>query len=192
MAENESLDLQQPGGRRWMHVHDAVRKQKPPEEIAAKIKKRLPRALRKAFKEWGELGVTFKDFLLSRSDDNRLNYFVRQCERHDYAHLFTLTARSYQSANNEQLIRLFLDGILESVFDQITQDVVGREPWSDVATIQAMLERTQRKVSSDVNRIAQKLAADPTWLPTVARRKAESITETESLLTTSMLGIGTK
>lgn len=45
MAENESLDLDQPGGQRWKYVLDAVRKRKSPEEIAHQVKLKLPQAL---------------------------------------------------------------------------------------------------------------------------------------------------
>jgi len=63
MAENESLDLGQPGGQRWKYVLDAVRKRKSPEEIAHQVKLKLPQALSKAHKEFAESGVPLTEFL---------------------------------------------------------------------------------------------------------------------------------
>lgn len=46
MAENESLDLGKPGGKRWLDVLDAVKKQQAPEIVANKASRKLPKALR--------------------------------------------------------------------------------------------------------------------------------------------------
>lgn len=68
MAENESLDLGKPGGQRWIHVFDAVKKQQSSEIVAHRASRKLPQALRKAFKEFAEAGVTFGQLLQSRND----------------------------------------------------------------------------------------------------------------------------
>ena len=61
MAENESLDLGQPGGQRWRHVFDAVRKRKSSADIARQVELKMPKALSKALKEFAECGVPFDE-----------------------------------------------------------------------------------------------------------------------------------
>jgi hypothetical protein len=71
MAENESLDLGNPGGQRWNQFHDAVRKGNPPENAAEIVQRKLPAALRKAFKEFVEHGVSFDQLMAARQAQAR-------------------------------------------------------------------------------------------------------------------------
>src|ERR1700733_8281786 len=115
MAENESLDLGKPGGKRWIDVLDAVKKQQAPEIVAHKASRKLPKALRKAFKEFVESGVSFEQFLKSRNDQKAFARLTRKCQGHEFAHLFAETAAAEANADNRQLVSSFLNGIMDRV-----------------------------------------------------------------------------
>ena len=191
MAENESLDLGHPGGQRWLHVHDAVKKQQSAEEVAHTVTRKLPQALRKAFKEFVEVGVTVEQFFDARHDPKAMARLVRKCQGHDYAHLLAETAAVEFGSDNRQFITTFLNGIVERVSDQITHDVAGTAAWPDIAGVRDFFARVETCVATDVQRIAAKLASDPRWSPTVkSKSKDAAINPTKELLSMSLLGIG--
>jgi len=193
MAENESLDLGDPGGQRWRHVHDAVRKKQSPEEVAHKVTRKLPQALRKAFKEFIEAGVTVEQLLENRHNPKAMAQLVRKCQGHDYAHLLAETAAVETNADDRQFFMSFATGVVERVFDQITQDVAGCTAWPSITGVREFIARVQPLIDGDVKRIAAKLASDPTWLPTVkSKAKGEAVNPTKELLTMSLIGMGKK
>jgi hypothetical protein len=188
MAENESLDLSDPGGQRWRHVLDAVRKRKTPEEIARQVQLKLPKSLRKAFKEFLEKGVSFEQMLASRSDQKTLQQLARKCGSHEYANLFAETAAISVGKSDYELMTSYLNGVVGRFVDQITHRVVGRE-WASIPDVQAMFRDVQRITRSDTQRLAEKLSKDPTWNPTVKpRKKQDKAAATKDLLGVSMLG----
>lgn len=189
MAENESLDLCDPGGQRWNHVHDAVRKGLPAEEVARIASRKLPRALAKTFKELVEAGVSFGDFLRSRGNSEALERLVRKAKGHQYAHLFAETAKMESAGDDRQLITSYLDGIVERVSDQIVQAVGGSARWPSYPEVREFLGDVRRHMDEDMHRIATKLAKNPTWLPTIGRKsKGNAPTLTHELIGVSLLG----
>lgn len=193
MAENESLDLGNPGGQRWNQFHDAVRKGNPPENAAEIAQRKLPAALRKAFKEFVEHGVSFDQLLAARHDPKALAKLVRKCDGHEYAHLFADTAASERTSSNDDLVRSFLNGIVERICDQISQSVVGSAIWQSIPKVRDYLRDVRKHWEPDIQRIAKKLAKDPTWNPTRgSRKKAEKSDDTQQLLGMSLMGIAKK
>jgi hypothetical protein len=193
MAENESLDLGKPGGQRWIDVVDAVKKQQSPEMVAHKASRKLPKALRKAFKEFAEAGVSFEEFLRNRNDPKALARLVRKCQGHEYAHLFAETAAAEADADNCQLIGAFSNGIVDRVTDQIIQELAGGTVWPDLPSIRRFFSQVRRCLEPDIQRIAKKLADDPSWSPTVRRGKKDGVANpTQDLLTVSLLGMTKK
>lgn len=188
MAENESLDLADPGGQRWRHVLDAVRKRKTPEEVAKQIELKLPKALRKAFKEFLEKGVSFEQLLENRNDQKKLQQMARKCGSHEYANLFAETAAISGGKTDSEMLISYFNGILDRIADQITHEVAGRE-WASIPDLQALFSDVRRITKQDMKRLSEKLANDPTWNPTVkARKKRDKVEETKDLLGVSMLG----
>jgi hypothetical protein len=193
MAENESLDLGNPGGQRWSHVHDAVRKGQSAEDVAKVAKRKLPAALRKAFKEFADLGVPFEQFLANRHDNKTLGRLVRKCQGHEYAHLFAETAAMEAAGDDRQVIGSYLDGMVERVNEQIAQDVAGSAHWPSFPKIREFLKEVRQHLGPDMQRIAGKLARDPTWNPTISRgKKGEKANPTKEMLNVSLLGMNRK
>lgn len=188
MAENESLDLGQPGGQRWKRVLDAVRKMKSPEDIARQVELKLPQALRKAFKEFVECGVPFDEFMRNRDDAKALRRLVRKCDGHEFANLFEQTAAISVGENDRQLLHSYLDGVLDRVVDQITHKVVGAE-WESIDDVRTVFNEVRELIEPDVARLASKLDDKHDWNPTVKPRNQEQKAEdAESLMRVSLLG----
>lgn len=77
--ENESLDLREPGVQCWKHLLSAVRKKLPIEETVRQVELKLPKAIRKAFAEFGECGVDLfqsNDYLKSPRSLEHLKAFL--------------------------------------------------------------------------------------------------------------------
>lgn len=140
MAENESLDLGNPGGQRWNQFHDAVAKGSSSEDAAEIAQRKLPRALRKAFKEFLESGVSFEQLMAARHEPKLLERLVRKCDGHEYAHLFAEIALSEPTSTNENLIRSYLDGIVERISDQVALDVLGSANWPNLGKIRDYIQ----------------------------------------------------
>ncbi len=188
MAENESLDLTDPGGQRWRHVLDAVKKRKTPAEIARQVELKLPKSLRKAFKEFLEKGVSLEQLLANRNDPKVLQKLARKCGSHEYANLFAETAAISVGKSDSQLLTSYFDGVVDRFVDQITHRVVGRE-WGSIPDVQAMFRDVRRIVRPDIQRLADNLAKNPEWSPTVKpRSKQEKSAATKDLLQVSLLG----
>ena len=188
MAENESLDLGQPGGQRWKHVLDAVQKRKSPPDIARQVELKLPQALSKALKEFVECDVTFDEFMKSRDDTKALKRLVRKCNGHEFANLFEQTAAISAGENDRRLLGSFLDGVLDRVVDQITHKVVGAE-WESIENVRTVFNEVRELVQPDIDRLTRKLDDNHGWNPTVKPRNQEQKAEdAQSLMRVSLLG----
>jgi hypothetical protein len=191
MAENESLDLANPGGQRWNHVLDSVRKGKSADDVAHKMSRKIPAALRKALKEFAEAGVTLEALLKVRHDPKQLARLVRKCQGHEYAHLFATTANSQGLAGNEEMMSAFVGAVVERVTDQIIQEVGGTEQWNDLRSLHTFFDQVKQRLESDLQRISRKLAVNPGWSPTARPREKEEVTDpTQDLLSMSLIGVG--
>lgn len=188
MAENESLDLGDPGGQRWRHVLDAVRKRKSAKDVAHQVQLKLPKALRKAFKEFTESGVALEQFLKGRNDQTALRQLVRKCDGHEYANLFVETAAISMGKSDQQLFVSYLNGVLDRIADQIIHKVVGNE-WQTISETQKLFRDVREIVKPDVERIAKGLAESPNRNPTTRPKlKGTKEEQTKDLLRVSMLG----
>lgn len=188
MAENESLDLTDPGGQRWRHVLDAVKKRKTPAEIARQIELKLPKSLRKAFKEFLENGVSLELLIASRNDLKTLQKLTRKCGSHEFAGLFAETAAISSEKSDSQLLTSYLNGIVDRFVDQIIHRVVGHE-WASILDVQVLFRDVRRIIKPDIHRLAESLAKNPACNPTVrSRSKQEKNAASKDLLQVSLLG----
>lgn len=118
---------------------------------------------------------------------------TRKCQGHEYAHLFAETAAAEANGDDRQLITCFLNGIVARVTDQIIQQVAGSTAWPDLISIRDFFSKVHHCLDSDIQRVAQKLADDPDWSPTVrSRKKDEAANPTQELLSVSLIGMTTK
>lgn len=193
MAENESLDLGTRHARRWDAVYDAVRKGQPSERVAKQVGKKLCQSLRKAIKQLAERGVSIETLLANRHSPNILRKLLRQSEGHDYVALFSQTAITEKESSPPALLSAFVGGAWEAISDQIAQHVAGKGPWTNFVDLQIFLNEVSAQIEPEVQRISQKLADDPTWMPTCKVDKSGTKSDpTADMMSMSLLGIQKK
>ncbi len=191
MAENESLVLGDPYAWRWKPVCEAVRKGQPAETIAKKAEKKLHEGLRKALKQLAEKGITLEMLLDSRESPRTLQRLLKQSEGHDYLALFAQTALAQTGGGTKELLHAFVGGIWDTMSDQIAQDVTGDERWPNFVDAQVFLHEVRSLLEPGVQHIAEKLADDPSWMPTCKRESSEDKTDPAAeMLGNSLLGRG--
>lgn len=190
MAENESLDLGNPNARRWDAVYDAIRKGQPCEKVAKQVRTKLHQGLRKALKQFAEKGVSLEDLLNHRDSPASLRQFLKKSGGHEYIELFAETALAEKGSDTHQFLEAFVGGVWETISDQIAQNVINSERWSNFVDVEIFLNEVRSQIEPDVQRAAQKLAADPSWMPTCKPDKnGEKTDPTADMLGMSLLGI---
>ncbi len=193
MAENESLVLGDPYAWRWKAVCEAVRKGQPPEDVAKKAEKKLYEGLRKALKQLAEKGISLEMLLDNRESPRTLQRLLKQSEGHGYLSLFAQTARTETDCGTQELLQAFVGGVWDTMSDQIAQNVTGSERWPNFVDVQIFLDGVQGRIEPGAHRIAEKLAANPSWMPTCKPEKnADKTNPTAEMLGLSLLGIQKK
>lgn len=190
MAENESLDLGSAHARRWDVVFDAVRKGESCEKTAEQVNEKLREGLRKALKQFAEYGVPLQTLLDRRNAPADLRQCLRQAKGHPYVVLLMETVLAEPGSTTKQLLGAFVGGVWDTISDQIAQNVVGSERWSNFVDIQIHLNEVRSQIEPEVQRIAEKLAADPAWMPSrKPDRSGDKIDPTAKALSLSLLGV---
>ena len=193
MAENESLVLGDPYAWRWKAVSEAVRKGQPAEKVAKRAERKLHEGLRKAPRQLAEKGISLEMLLESKESPRTLQRLLKQSEGHDYLSLFAQTALTKPDCGTQELLQAFVGGIWDTMSDQIAQNVTGSERWPNFVDVQIFLDGVQSKIEPGVQRIAEKLAADPSWMPTCKpERNGDKADSTAEMLGMSLLGIQKK
>lgn len=186
--ENESLDLREPGGQRWKHLLSAVRKKLPIEETVRQVELKLPKAIRKAFAEFSECGVSFSELLENRNDAAKLEMLVRKCKGHEYARLFQSTCIALPLSSDSELLVQFNTSILDRFQDQVRHSVLGNE-WTSLDQLNDYQQKIKEGSKPDICRIADQLLKNPDRPPTVKpATKEQKSKDKETLLKTSLLG----
>ncbi len=86
-----------------------------------------------------------------------------------------------------------MGGVWDTISDQIAQNVVGTERWPSFVDVQIFLNEVRNQIEPDVQRIAEKLALDPSWMPICKPEKnGEKTNPTAEMLSMSLLGISNK
>lgn len=193
MAENESLDLDNPSGRRWAFVADLIRNGKPFDEVARRVRRALYKGLRNALKQFAEHGITLEMLVQSRHSPQLLRQFVRQAEGHDYLQLFTDVANTSPQLDAQGLVEAFVAGIWETAEDRIAHKVVGSNGLTSFTDVRGYLGQVAEQVKPDLNHIARRLAANPTWKPRMpSGTKDQQADTTVEMLSMSLLGSQTQ
>ena len=188
MAENESLDLDDPYGRRWDIVFRSIRKDEPFEKVVQRVRRALYRGLRNALKQVAEYGITLKMLVENRSSPLALRQFARKTLGHDYVHLFGQVASASSHLDTEGLLRAFVGAIWEAAGDRIACKVVTSDGPTSFNGMRDYLARVAEQVEPDVDRIARKLAEDPSWkLRMPAGTNDQQADSTPEMLSMSLL-----
>ena len=188
MAENESLDLNSGHGSRWIAVLTTVRKGDSCEKVGATTLKALSRALRNALRQFEEYGVTLADFLANRGSPEVLSELVRRTKGHQYAKLFVTVLDSSPGAPSGECHHRWVNGVLDTMFDQISQRAVDHGPFRSFHEARSFIRRVRHELQDELEVIAAKLC-DPQWKPSVRRTRGEpKVDATAELLSMSLIG----
>jgi len=188
MAENESLDLDDPYGRRWGVLVRSIRKHESFDRVIGRIRKALYGGPRNAFKQMDKYGVTLRMLLDNRHSPQALRRFSRQTQGHDYVQLFADVARANPESDAPSLVQAYVTGIWETVEDRIAHRVVGSDGLTSFADVRAYLDQVAEHIAPDVNRIARNLAEDPSWKPRMpGGNKGQRAEPTTEMLSMSLL-----
>ena len=189
MAENESLNPDDPYGRRWDIVYRAIRKGEPPEKVVLRIRRAMYQGLRKTLRQCAEYGVTFQMLLDSRNAPQALRQFVRKTQGHEYVQLFADVAAASSLCDTEELLQAFVGAIWESVGDRIAHKVVRSDGPMSLNGMRDYLGHAAEQIQPDVDRIARNLASNPSWKPSLPRgKKGQEAETTAEMLSMSLLG----
>ncbi len=189
VAENESLDLGSHNARRWDEVYNGIRDGTPWEKVAPKVSKKLHDALRKVFKQLAEKGVPFEQLLAARESPGALNQLVKKSGNHPYAVLFRDVCLSESTKEAAEVLKSFVWAAWETVSDQIEHRLASPAGGRSLVDLQIFVNEVNHLIESDVNRLAQKLAEDPTQVPARVGKKGSKVDPTTEMLPMSLLGI---
>ena len=189
MAENESLDLDNPYGRRWAILADLIRRGEPLERLAPRVRKALYRGLRNALSQFSEYGITLKNLLQGRHSPQLLRQFIRQTEGHDYVRLFADVANSGPQLDNQGLLEAFITGIWETVEDEIAYRIVGGSGLTSFNDVYGYMDQIAKQIKPDMDHLVHRLVEDPLWKPRMLNKhKGQQSDTTVEMLSMSLLG----
>ena len=188
MAENESLNLNDPYGQRWDAVRRAIAKGQPFEKVVLLARKALYRGLRNTQKQCVEYGVTFQMLLENRNTPQVLRQFVKATLGHDYVQLFRDVAASSAQCDTEGLLRAYVGAIWETVADRIVCKTVTSKGEKSLNEMRNHVGQVAEQLQPDFDRIARKLANDPAWKPRMpSDKKGQPTDTTAEMLSMSLL-----
>lgn len=163
MAENESLDLRQ--SPRWRKVYRVVADGvMPMDDLEEEFRKALYRTVRESIKQMRDCGVDFAEFLAAvESNADCLQGLVWQCHSPEFAEL--LADQVPTDAPTREIIRAALDEMWERLAVQFEERLVEDEIFPNFPEARAHLEEIRTRLNCDLDRIAEKLATNPTRIP---------------------------
>ena len=192
MAENESLDLGR--SRRWQRVCRAIAEGEQSHNVAALVARSLRKTvngIRKPIYKDGLAQIPLRELVdtIERNHEG-IDQIVRECEGHDYAHLFkSSTVGVYTRVD---ALEKYLSAICDKFFDQISMHCVKCDGKSTFGEMRSKLNQVRDHLRPDITRMAQQLSANP---DKPLRPKALSIeksivsVDTKSILNESLLGL---
>ncbi|MFO0837746.1 MAG: hypothetical protein U1D55_04410 [Phycisphaerae bacterium] len=186
MAENESLDLDERGGRRWRAIKSAFGMRSPAQKITELFARQLRRSLRVLVRD-PEFRFAELVAAIGQGDRDTFRQLVRSSSRHrDYAELLELAAGP--ASDPPRVLERWLGLIRDRVFDQCGHGAIGSSVWTDFQAFRAHRDEVRSLLQPRLDAIAQDLARQPGNPPRMPRRAARerALAQTE-LLSTSLL-----
>ena len=190
VAENESLDLgNSRHSSRWDEICIGIRDGTPWDKIAPKVSKKLHDALRKVFKQLATKGVLFRQLLAARESPGMLNELVKKSGNQPYAALFRDVCFSESTKEAKGVLKSFVLAVWETISDRIEHRLASPSAGHSLADLQIVVNEVNHLIESDVDRLARKLAEDPTQVPARVGKKGRKVDPTTEMMPMSLLGI---
>lgn len=158
MAENEYLDSTK--ARRWRAVAEGLRDGCDTEELTERVKNQFYKSLRQIQKEIPQ----FADMLdaVGKPDVLReiCNSVVGAADVKD-----AILEAAFEDTNRTGKIESFLGRALERVFYDIPQTAAEISDGGNISDHRRRLDGVRVDLGTDLHRMAEKLAANPAWIP---------------------------
>ncbi len=188
MAENESLNIYTPYGRRWMILVDAIRRQQDADRVVQLARQTLCRTLDKVLRQLAEHGVTLARLLQYRDAPDTLRQFLYMCQGHDYVRLFADVAAASSPCDSQQVLQRFIEAIWETVADPIALSVARSDAPMALGEIRDYVTHIGKEIEPDVQAMAASLAINPKGKPQISRGRRGQTAGTAQMLSVSLLG----
>ncbi|MBI1901867.1 MAG: hypothetical protein HYS13_12245 [Planctomycetia bacterium] len=187
MAENESLDLQSPGARRWDEIFDRLCTGQAPEEVAPDVFEAIRRAYRQSLADIKRNGVQYSQLLESRASPEKLNDNVRQAKNHPYALLLRDECVSKDAESAHDILRSFVLAIWQTMSDQFLVTRASPTEGRTLADLQSLVENVTRLIQPELDRLAARLSENPDRVPRKKPGKGPKADSTDEQIEKSLL-----
>jgi hypothetical protein len=157
MAENEYLDSRK--ARRWSAVAEAVRNRRSMGEIGSLVLDRFGKTLRNVAKD-----VPLAEWIANADDPSGLVRSFDSVEGATDVKDLLLQA-SVQGGERQQVLERFLHQALENCLYDIPYIAADLDRNVNLTESRRTLSEARRSISPEIQRMAMKLADNPTWLP---------------------------
>jgi hypothetical protein len=189
VAENESLDVKSPYGKRWLIAQHIAQRGGSSSAVGRAAKKALHGAIKNSIKQLSEAGASLEAFLKSRHSSEECRKLLQKCKGHDYAQLLVDQIRANPTATTEQLLQRWIAAAFDNVGDHLSHALVGTDHFPSFFETQKLFGEVESSLGRDVQHISQHLAKDPTKMPSrLPTKEAEKVDPTQQILSMSLLG----
>lgn len=175
MAENESLDLGSPNGRRWHPVCQALREGRSPGQVAQEMRRALVRALRDVLKQLASYGVQPQDIVEASSSPSQLRALLDRCSGHDYALLLRDVCKTHAAQDASTVLKAWVSGVVERVSDQIVVNEASIQGKANLFQLAQTMGEVRELLSPDAEQMGQRMADDPKWRPRLSPNDTQSL-----------------
>jgi hypothetical protein len=190
MAENEYLDIGK--SHRWRRVYDAVRDERPIDQIICLFGVCLRKAIkviREPLFEGGPPQIPLGDLLNAfERGPEAVDRVVRRCRGHDFAVLFQDAI--YGATSRKEAMEQFFSAVCEKICDQIEHKIACPDGQRTFGRIRSTLDKVEEGLKPEISRLAGQLAADPGSRLTRPKSEHVLVADTRSILSESLLGLG--
>lgn len=182
MAENEYLDASK--ARRWQSVVHAIREGSSDLEVAERIKDCLYKIIRQIRKD-----MPLEELIGRLNDPEQLRTMCHQIPgAHDVK--FFLIEAAEQDADMQGKLSYFLNQSLENCLYDVPYLVAESAGNVSITDARSIVRSAGSSLQSEIQRIAAKLAKNPSWIPRRAIRRDKPVAKvdtTEKMLRESLL-----
>ena len=178
MAENEYLDSSK--ARRWYSVVQAIRDGCSVDEVADRIEECLFKTLRQIRKD-----LPFAEMIRAMDDPDELTRVCQSVDGGSDVKDFLMQAALEKASRSEQL-KQFLKYALGNCLYDLPWMAAIFDDSINITQVRAMLAEAPSHLSDEIQRVANKFAENPDWVPRRAGRGQPTLSQDDR--TRNMLG----
>jgi hypothetical protein len=188
VAENDSLDVKSPYGRRWLIAQHIAQQGGSSAAVGRAAKKAIHGAIKNSLRQLGGAGAGLGAFLKAKDSADECRKLLQKCKGHDYAQLLVDQMRANPGETDEQLLRRWICAAIDKVNDHLSHALVGSDHFPSFFETQKLFGEVEASLARDVQHISQHLAKDPARMPSrLPTKGADKVDPTQQMLSMSLL-----